>query len=150
MPAPPPLKTSNFSPVGWYVATYIHRFVVVGEDNERPDRRFHVWRNTALIQAATPDEAHRKAVALAKEGCKPYTNMLGQKVRFVNEGITSLIPVYEELKDGSELFWTSEDRKLSTIRRMVKGKHQLEAFGREKPSRAQKSKPAGRRTSGEA
>jgi hypothetical protein len=149
MPALPPLKTSTFSPVGWYVATYMHRFVVVGEDNERTDRKFHVWRNTALVKATTPEDAYRKAVALAKEGCKPYTNALGQKVRFVNEGLTSLIPVYEELKDGAELFWSSEDRKLSTIRRMARAKHQLEAFERERPAAAKKSRTP-RRTPGEA
>ncbi|MDY0746372.1 DUF4288 domain-containing protein [Paucibacter sp. R3-3] len=124
-------KQSNHSPVGWYVATYVHRFVVLDEDNEDMSRRYTTWKNTILVKAESPNEAYRKAIKVGKLGCKPYENMNGQKVRFVYEGLSSLVPIYEELADGSEIFWSSQVSQLRTIRKMVKSKGELEAFERE-------------------
>ncbi len=96
---------SSTSPVGWYVASYILRFVALNEDNEREAKRFKVWENTILIQASSPEEAYKKVTSYAEKESQPYENNLGQTVRFIFEGLTSLLPVYEELADGSEILW---------------------------------------------
>jgi len=40
----------NHSPVGWYIGSYLLRFVVLGEErNDDPERKFLVWENTVLV-----------------------------------------------------------------------------------------------------
>jgi Domain of unknown function (DUF4288) len=124
------LHSSSYSPVGWYVASYIHRFIVLAEQNDVPGKRFTIWENTVLVKATTPTEAYEKAVRVGKQGCKPYANGLGQRVRFVFEGLTSLLPVYEDIADGSEISWMSRSLQLKTVKAKVKSKLELEAFKR--------------------
>jgi hypothetical protein len=119
---------NNWSPVGWYVASYLHRFVELEAAKTGESKRHTVWKNTILIKAESPDEAYKKAIKFGREGCKPYKNLRNQRVRFQFEGLTSLIPVYDEIKDGSEILWSSHKRSLKSIKTMVKGKHELEAF----------------------
>jgi Domain of unknown function (DUF4288) len=119
---------SQVSPVGWYVASYIHRFVVVGEDNERESKRFEVWENTVLISASSREEAYDKAILIGRKGVEPYENNLGQQVRFVFEGLTSLLPVYEELTDGAEIIWSRKAQSIKAMRNRIQPKSKLEAF----------------------
>jgi hypothetical protein len=56
----------NLSPVGWYVGSYLLRFIVLSETgNDDPECRFLVWENTVLVKAANLDEAYDKVVTLA-------------------------------------------------------------------------------------
>lgn len=122
------LINSNTSPVGWYVASYILRFVVLDEDNERESKRFKVWENTILIQASSPEEAFQKATAYATKESQPYENNQGQPVQFLFEGLTSLLPIYEELSDGAEIIWEERVQSLKNIRLRIRSKEALEVF----------------------
>jgi len=113
----------------WYIASYIQRFVITDEDNENLNKHFSACENAILLQANTHEEAYQKALKFGKEGLDPYEESDGKTVRFVFEGLSSLIPIYEELKDGAEILFREYDNKtLKTIRSWVKEKDQLEAF----------------------
>ena len=113
-------STANLSPVGWYVASYLIRFVEVGApDNDDPDRRFLTWENTILVQARDLHHAYDKAVAFAQRATEPYaSHPTGEPVQWLFEGLTELLPIYEDLADGAEIMWADRrQRKLSTLRR---------------------------------
>ena len=117
----------NVSPVGWYVASYVLRFVELAWKHvDDPEERFLAWENTVLIKARDLNDAYRKTVAIAKSQTEPYKG--GPKavdVRWIFEGVTDVLPVYEEIEDGAEILWSEYTRKLKTIRRSTKSKHQV-------------------------
>ena len=117
---------SDTSPVGWYMATYQLRFVELAQaGNDNPQRRFLTWENTVLIKASQIDEAYDKAVEFGLKNTTPYKGgPAGVDVQWLFEGIVSLLPIYEELEDGSELAWAESTRTLGTIRRRVISKEQ--------------------------
>jgi len=125
----------NLNPVGWYVATYIERFEFPDEDTSDPERRCRAWKNTILIKAKSPEEAYRKAVQEATltsdtEWTKDNGRIKGGRLVF--EGLTSLLPIYDKLEDGSEIFWEDYPRsKVKTIKGMIRQKSELEAFSKE-------------------
>ena len=48
-------KEPDLSPVGWYIASYVVRFVYLDEDdNERFDKEFLTWENTILVKGRNP------------------------------------------------------------------------------------------------
>jgi hypothetical protein len=110
---------SDISPVGWYLATYQLRFIELAQPgNDDPERRFLTWENTILVKASNIDEAYDKAVTFGLESTSPYKGgPEGVDVQWVFEGILDLLPIYEELGDGSELSWGEYKRALKTIRR---------------------------------
>ena len=58
----------NTSPVGWYVASYLLRFVELDrKDIDDPEAKFMSWENTVLIKANDLDEAYDKTVRIAEE-----------------------------------------------------------------------------------
>lgn len=118
----------TISPVGWYVASYLLRFVELGSDNkDEPDARFLSWENTVLVRAASLAEAYDKTVAIGNAAGKPYKGGPdGIDVQWVFEGVTQLLPVYEELEDGAEIMWVEHrSRKLRTLRKWVRPKKEL-------------------------
>lgn len=115
----------NRSPVGWYVASYLLRFIEIDrKGNNDPNRRFLSWANTVLVKAKDLDEAYSKVVKIGREHGGPYRG--GPKdilVRWVFEGVTELLPVYEKIEDGAEIMWAQHSPKmLKTLRRLVKPK----------------------------
>jgi hypothetical protein len=115
----------NSSPVGWYVATYVLRFIELAEPgNEDPEKKFLTWENTILVRAADLDEAYDKTVNVAVEGTAPYKGWPapGADVQWVFEGVLDILPVYEEIEDGAEILWAERRRKLASIRKSVRGR----------------------------
>lgn len=116
----------NHSRIGWYIGSYLLRFVVLEEErNDDPERKFTVWENTVLVRAETFEEAYDKVVAIGEAHAEPYENGLGQDVRWTFEGISDLLPIYEKLEDGCEVMWASYTKKLKNIRRRASSKAQL-------------------------
>ena len=116
----------NHSPVGWYIGSYLSRFIVLGEErNDDQERRFTVWVNTVLVQAENLEEAHDKVVAIGKEHAEPYKNGRSQDVQWAFEGLSDLLPVYEKIEDGCEVMWAEYTKKLKNIRRQTRTKVQL-------------------------
>lgn len=116
----------DVSPVGWYIGSYIIRFIELNDDdNFDTEKRFHAWENTRLIKANSLDEAYDKLVEKAELECEPYKGGLeGVPVQWVFEGVTELLPIYEEIEDGSELTYRElNSTKLKNIRKAVRQKN---------------------------
>lgn len=120
----------NVSPVGWYIASYIIRFVELGEDsNDDPERKFLTWENTILVKAADLDEAYGKTIMVAGQATKPYKGgPAGIDVQWVFEGVSELLPIYEDIEDGCEVMWAEYTRKLKNIRKRVREKGHFHDF----------------------
>jgi hypothetical protein len=91
----------------WFLADVVERSEAVGTDKSNTNRRCLTWVNTLLIQASSLSDAYDKAMIIAK---KTYTSrykaVSGRTIQWTVVGISSLVPVYEELKHGSEISWT--------------------------------------------
>jgi hypothetical protein len=115
----------NVSPVGWYVGSYLLRFVELNdEERDNPEKRFLSWENTVLVKAESLDSAFVKVERIAKQGAKPYRGGPdGVPVKWEYLGITELLPVYEEIADGAEIVWAEHNpRMLKNLRQCVKPK----------------------------
>ncbi|WP_454255896.1 DUF4288 domain-containing protein [Pseudomonas sp. Marseille-Q8238] len=118
----------NVSPVGWYVASYLIRFTEINDpNNENQDERFISWKNTVVVKASDLNDAYDKIVKIAHESTKPY---LGGPdavpVQWVFEGITELLPIYEELEDGAEIMWAEyKPRKLKNLKKLVRSRDEF-------------------------
>ena len=119
----------NISPVGWYSAAILLRFEGEGENQENLNRRCLAWENFHIIKAENPEEAFEKALKLGQSYENQYNNREGENVKWIFEGLTMLVPIYEELHDGAEIGWTEHDNKaVKTIKSFVKSKEELEVF----------------------
>jgi len=130
----------NRSPTGWYIASYLLRFVELEwSDRDDPEARFLAWENTKLVRADSFDEAYEKAVGFAGLETDPYKGGTeGVDVQWVFEGLTELMPIYEELEDGSEIMWSKHSpKKLRHLRKWVRTKEEL---ARSSPSDDEKGK----------
>jgi hypothetical protein len=119
---------ANRSPVSWYVGSYLLRFVEIrAAGNNDPRRRFLSWENTVLVMARSLEHAYAKVAKSGRAKTKPYRGGLkGFPVRWIYEGVTDLLPVYETLQDGAEIMWTERSpRTVKSLRRLVKSKRTL-------------------------
>lgn len=118
----------NLSPVGWYVASYLLRFIALEDNfNNDTEHRFTAWENTILIKASSIEEAFDKTVAVAEQRTTPYQGgPKGVPVQWVFEGITNILPIYEALEDGSEIMWAEHTAtKLKNLRKCVLARHEI-------------------------
>ncbi|MBE1162366.1 DUF4288 domain-containing protein [Dyella acidiphila] len=110
------------SPVGWYVGSYLIRFVELdATGNDDAEGEFLVWENTIIVRAESFDEAYKKVEAKAMLDTETYEGgPEGVPVRWIFEGISNLIPIYEPLEDGAEIMWSEHAAmKLGKLRSMV-------------------------------
>src|SRR6185295_8924771 len=93
----------NKSPVGWWIASYLERFEYEDETQADQNRRCLAWENTILIKAKNRETAFLKAERVGQqgEGNEGYRITDGRKGKWRYEGLTSLLPIYEELGDGA-------------------------------------------------
>lgn len=112
--------TNETSPVGWYVGSYLLRFVELSEpENNDLDASFLVWENTVIVRAETLEEAFQKVEQVGQQHTEPYQGGPdgGVPVQWIFEGITDLLPIYEPLEDGAEIMWAEhESVKLDKLR----------------------------------
>ncbi len=115
----------NVSPVGWYLVSYLLRFVELNDEHKDNDEaRFLSWKNSILVRAQTLDEAYARGLKMAREAAKPYKGgPSGVPVQWKLVGVTDVLPIYEELQDGAEILWTERaPRKLKNLKMMVRPK----------------------------
>ncbi|WP_041598768.1 DUF4288 domain-containing protein [Hahella chejuensis] len=113
----------NISPVGWYIGTYMARFIEVDDErNNDLDAQFETWENTVIVKASTLEEAFEKVEKIGIEHAEPYKGgETGVTVQWEYLGIIDLLPIYEELEDGSEIMWAPKHpKKLRNLKSMVK------------------------------
>jgi Domain of unknown function (DUF4288) len=126
----------NKSPVGWYVASLLMRLEWYDEqvNDSSLDSPCLAWENQILIKADNPKEAYAKAIDHGKLGEESgeiwEVDNEERKGRWKFEGLTSLLPIYDELEDGAEIAWTEyEDKSVRKIKSWIKEKQELEIFG---------------------
>ena len=121
----------NRSPSGWWIASYLKRLEYYDEDKSNLNRRCLAWENTVLLRARDREQAYKKALSIGRlaqgnEAWHPDTERRGAW-RF--EGLTSLLPVYEDLGDGCEIIWVEHaGRTVGKIKSLTKRKRELEVF----------------------
>lgn len=120
----------NKSPYGWWVAILVERLELKGEDRKNLNRRCTFDENIHLIKAKDRDEAYQKAMNLGKVGHNlKMTFEDGTKGGWVFEGVSELLPIYDELEDGAEILWTRHFSKaVKTAKAMVRKKSELSVF----------------------
>ncbi|MEJ2407205.1 MAG: DUF4288 domain-containing protein [Candidatus Thiodiazotropha sp.] len=118
----------NISPVGWYLGTYLARFIEIeDQSNDDPEARFATWENSVIVKAGDLGEAYDKVEAIGIEHGEPYKGgKEGIPVKWEYLGIIELLPIYEELVDGAEIMWASNyPRKLKNLQTIVKRKDEF-------------------------
>ena len=118
------MSDPNHSPVGWYVASYLLRFVELNEGgNFDEEKQFTVWENTILVKANDINEAYDKVESEALLATEPYKGGdEGVPVQWLFEGISELLPVYDEIEDGVEIMFGEYKQKLKNIKKKALSK----------------------------
>jgi len=114
----------NVAPYGWYVGAYLLRFIECDDpEKNNPEKLFITWENTIILEANDLNDAYDKIVQSAMLSTEPYKGGAeGIDVQWLFEGVTELLPIYEELEDGAEIIWAERWRKLKTIPKLVRKK----------------------------
>ena len=124
MPRNSKIPFCNRNQTDWWVFDEVLYWVPTPKKKPIIKIRHPVWVNTRLIRAKTREGAYQKAMKLGKASSSAT---FGGKWRFA--GISSLLPVYEKLEDGAEIFWEKRGRMtVEKIRRLVKSKSKLPVF----------------------
>jgi hypothetical protein len=121
----------NRSHCGWWVASYVERFEWADEDKRNPIRRCLAWENTILVKARNREEAYRKAIGHGRVGHRIEAHSVDKKRKgvWLFEGLTDLLPIYDESADGSEILWrVHRGRTVKRIKEMVRSKDELVVF----------------------
>jgi Domain of unknown function (DUF4288) len=122
---PKKIPYRNQSPTSWWIYSEIEFFVATSRKKSSPNAKHLVWENTRIIQAPNRNSAYQKAMNLGR--CAHPTKTVDGEWRFA--GISSLLPIYEELNDGAELLWADLGKKsMAQIRRMTPTKNKLKVF----------------------
>ena len=77
------------------------------------------WENTIILQTPGRKSAYTKAISLAKDDCGEFkdANNNNRNGYWVREGLTSLLPIYDELRDSMVILWVQhENRTIGKIR----------------------------------
>jgi hypothetical protein len=90
----------------WYLVEIIERCEPNDIDNKRPLRRCIVYGNYHLIKADSVDEAYDKAEKIGRDGNYNFRNISKTEMKWEYIGIGDLLPIYEDIEDGSELMFT--------------------------------------------
>lgn len=127
----PPIHHRNRDATGMWVASFIMCLETKGEARANPRRRCLAWENTIILAANGREQAYEKALRVGRSEADGvwYKTADGGRARWVFEGLTDLLPVYDNLADGSELFYRAHHgRSVQTIKSLVKTKRTLSIF----------------------
>jgi hypothetical protein len=115
----------NRNQTDWWIYCEVQQWVSKRQKKLLPTSRCLVWENFRLLRAKNREEAFKKALKFSRVGNPSKTK--GGEWRFA--GISILLPVYDDIEDGSEILWT--DRGLMSVKqiqKLVKSKQQLPVF----------------------
>jgi len=99
--------SKNISPYGWYVGSYLLRFVeLASKRNSDLKSKFLTWENTVIVKAKNLNHAYDRVVSIANRHTKPYKGGRDAvDVQWMFEGVTEPLPIYEKLGNGAEIMW---------------------------------------------
>jgi len=83
------------------------------------------------VKARDREEAYRKAIVNGRlcEGNEARSARTGRRGAWHCEGLTMLLPVYDDLGDGAEVLWDEHRGKtVKAIKAMVRSKRELPVF----------------------
>jgi len=110
---------------GWWIFCEVEQWTSNRQKKLSPRSRCRVYENMRLLRATSREEAYRKAMKLGRTGHPSKTH--GGQWHFV--GISMLLPVYEQLDDGSEILWHDRgEMSVAQVRALAKTKKQLPVF----------------------
>ena len=89
----------------WFIAEIIEKCEPVKRNETQELRRVQTWGNFHIIKAETPKIAYDKAVKIGKDAEYKFTNSDNLEMEWIFIGIGNLIPIYEDIEDGSEIMW---------------------------------------------
>ena len=118
------------SPHGWWIASFIEQAVWDDEPNPSVRSRCVAWENTVILKAADREAAYEKARRIGSEHESEFDNCKGRTGRWKFLGLTSLLPIYEELEDGAEVIWREHVETVGRVKSRVRRKRDLEVFRR--------------------
>lgn len=115
----------------WFLADIVERADMVGSDKSNDNRRCLTWTNTILVNAASIEEAYDKAIKIGKKNYTTrYKAASGKICSWKVLGISSLVPIYEDIEDGAEIGFTDEGMlAVKTSNQLVKTKKELTSQG---------------------
>jgi hypothetical protein len=107
----------------WFLAQHVQEIRVQGR------KRNVVHINYVLIEAKTPEDAYRKAIALGKTANQRYENPEGRTVTIRFLGLRNLDVIHDTIEHGCEIMFSERvGMTKAGLRRLVRKKRQLEAF----------------------
>lgn len=111
----------------WFLADIVERAEIVGDDKTNPNRRCLTWVNAVLIQALSIEDAYDKALKVGRENYSMrYKAASGKTCNWKVLGLSSLVPIYEDIGDGAEIGFTDVGSiAAKTSERMVKTKKEI-------------------------
>jgi hypothetical protein len=120
----------------------LERFEFDDENVENLNRRCLAWENTIVFKAKDRNQAYCKAenckaekIGKLSDGSEAWIRDKMRKGRWRYEGITNLLPIYEDLTDGAEILWNEyQNVTVRRVKSMVKRKLDLECFDDEEPA----------------
>ena len=89
----------------WYIVEIIEKCEPVMRNENQDLRRVRTWGNFHIVKAETPKAAYKKAVKIGKVGEYKFINSEKLEMEWIFVGIGNLIPIYEDIEDGSEIMW---------------------------------------------
>lgn len=107
----------------WYLAELLETFQVADVET------YSLYINAILVHAVDAEEAYTKALKFGEDHNHEYLNTDGVLVTVRFGGLRNLLEIYEELDDGSEIFYESyKDLSKEEIEQKAKTKEQLTVF----------------------
>ena len=89
----------------WFIAEIIEKCEPVNRNESQELRRVTTWGNFHIIKAETAKIAYDKAVEIGKNGEYKFINSDKLEMEWIFIGIGNLLPIYEDIEDGSEIMW---------------------------------------------
>lgn len=89
----------------WYIVEIIEKCEPVIRNENQDLRRVSTWGNFHIVKAETPKIAYEKAVKIGKDAEFKFINSDKVEMEWIFVGIGNLIPIYEDIQDGSEIMW---------------------------------------------
>ena len=125
------MKSKDVSPVDWYLVFALLKFK--RDDESKKELEYeHLWENTYLVKANHPTVAFDRGLKIAKKD-EEFIEFKGHKGQWALVGIKQILPVYEDIEDGSELFWTDigKRKKSETDSKVISRQQFLEILNEE-------------------
>ena len=120
----------NRNQTGWWIASIVMRFEYYDEDKDDLKRECLVWDNLILVEAEDREDAFVKSNKLGIAGeNEAWETDTGRKGKWKFEGLSGLLPMYDEFAHGAELLWNEYDGiSVEKAKSMVLPKSELECF----------------------